>query len=290
MPRNQTLRSVRELKALRLPRVDFTRLKLARNGKAPIVLPPEFKIDEAPRAIPLEEISPERVREAVRGSERMSSIMGAPRVFWMKTQGAGTFGPWQPFDCTRPTLILQDVRLTNATTCAIEAAFGAIPSGGTYPEPAPLTATGRSLILPWGGRWFLRLNSAGGSASGGTSDQPFIAWEAPPGASATDLLAIKSSGHVTWIRGTAVTNDVAAHKLLNADPDRQALIVSIATPSIGIYVTIDGNPPTAIGDGIPTASNQPALRFTSDDVPLASIYWIANIATAGTVLWNVAYQ
>lgn len=234
-----------------------------------------------------------------RAWEPMTSLLSKPRLITL-TWGIVTpgSGEYVPIETERPALLRMlptnvGPQLGNPqlTGFGVEVVPGEAPI--FLPDNnlnAGLAMTGRSIILPWGGRWNARLTTPGGLTRSGTAAATVMLQEAPPGVTAADLVAIRGVGHSWWAPISQDQTDQVNHVLLGPDPHRLYLMLQ-NVGTVNLFITLDSTTPSATNGLVLPALGQygSLLRWNGDDTPLGQVNLVASAATASSLRGYVGH-
>lgn len=232
-------------------------------------------------------VVPPAIIESSRPNEHETSFRARARSLVLSIPAGNQASDWQVYESTRPSMILVNASASSGsfTRFAVEALPGE-HDNATDAAPA-LVASGRCIILPWGGRWWLRLRNLGDTAALTAATVVLAAYEPPPGVSAADLLAARLPG-LSYESAFVTTADVGPHTLLNADPDRQTLILSVSAGAVNYLVTFSDAAPGATNSFL-VRPTDPPLVFGPDTCTKTAVRVLASGVGAGTITATVGY-
>jgi hypothetical protein len=235
--------------------------------------------------------------------EPMTSLLSKPRPFTI-SYGVGTAGiaDFLSLEVERPSILRMQPQSFGAvgtpgsptlSMMGLEAVPGDRPvTGPSSQSMLGFANSGRSLILPWGGRWNLRLTTYGNLLVPQTCVANCIVWEAVPGVTAADLIAIAGFGRGWWMPFSVTTADVLQHPIWGADPHRTYLILQ-NTSGNTFRVALDGTDPSVPGNfGFllgAVGSQTSVLAFSGVDTPLDDVRVAATTAAAATLVGFIAH-
>jgi hypothetical protein len=205
--------------------------------------------------------------------EAQTTLMG--RAHQLALTWTGSIGLWQALEISRPAIVWQATNSLATTPglpyfnpqTAVEFTPGDTPDS-SIPIGA-MSANGRQFILPWAGRWNLRVALYEFAPSASTAvNIVYNVQEAPPGVTASDLLALWRDGCANYthrqVNIAANTNVIAKP----ASPVRKTLIM-VNNQALAVFYTVNDVAATAT-TGIPLAGGA-IHTYTDRDTPLGSI-------------------